>query len=75
MDISRREEVTHRLRIGERIAEIRKAKGLSQNKLARLTGIDSSTIGRIELGKINAGIESICKIAEVLDSRLDFVPV
>lgn len=41
MDISKREEVAHRLRIGERIAEIRKAKGLSQNKLARLTGIDS----------------------------------
>lgn len=51
MDISKREEVAHRLRIGERIAEIRKAKGLSQNKLARLTGIDSSTIGRIELGR------------------------
>ena len=66
---------SERLRIGMKIAETRKAQGLSQNKLARLTGIDSSTIGRIELGKINAGIESICKIAEVLDSRLDFVPV
>ncbi|MCF0256591.1 MAG: helix-turn-helix transcriptional regulator [Bacteroides heparinolyticus] len=34
-----------------KIAETRKAQGLSQNKLARLTGIDSSTIGRIELGR------------------------
>lgn len=66
-------EVNHKRRIGKRIAELRKERGLSQIKLAQLTGIDSSNIGRIELGKYNPGLETLCKIADVLGVTLDFV--
>lgn len=68
------EQMDHRVRIGKRIAEMRKALGISQAKLAQLTGIDSGYIGRIELGKIPAGIENLSKIGDVLGMQLDFVP-
>ena len=65
--------VDHKKRIGKRIAELRKERGLSQNKLAQLTGIDSGNIGKIELGKFNPGLETLCKIGEVLGRQIDFI--
>ena len=62
-----------RLRIGKRIAEIRNEKGISQAKLAELTGIDSGHIARIELGKYSTGIDILSKIAEVLNYKVDFI--
>lgn len=62
-----------RERIGKRIAEIRKAKGLSQAKLAELSGIDLGHIARIELGKYSTGIDVLTKIANALGYVLDFV--
>lgn len=61
-----------RERIGKRIAEIRKAKGLSQVKLAEAAGIDPGHIARIELGKYSTGIDVLSKIAEALGMVLDF---
>lgn len=63
----------NRERIGKRIAEIRKSKGLSQAKLAEAAGIDSGHIARIELGKYSTGIDVLSKIAEALGYRLDFM--
>lgn len=65
--------VDHKKRIGKRIAELRKERGFSQNKLAQLTGIDSGNIGKIELGKFNPGLETLCKIGEVLGHQIDFI--
>ena len=61
------------MRIGKRIAEIRKEKGISQAKLAELSGIDSGHIARIELGKYSTGIDILCRIADALDYSIDFV--
>lgn len=61
-----------RERIGKRIAEIRKTKGLSQVKLAESAGIDPGHIARIELGKYSTGIDVLSKIAEVFGMVLDF---
>lgn len=62
-----------RERIGKRIAEIRKEKGISQAKLSELTGIGSGHIARIELGKYSTGIDTLAKIAEVLGYEIDFI--
>lgn len=62
-----------RERIGKRIAEIRKSKGISQSKLCSLTGIGSGHIARIESGKYSTGIDVLSKIATALDCRLDIV--
>ena len=66
-------EINHKVRIGKRIAELRKERGLSQFRLAQLTGIDSSNIGKIELGKFNPGLETLCKISEALGCQIDFI--
>lgn len=62
-----------RERIGKRIAEIRKQKGISQAQLSELTGIAPGNIARIELGKYSTGIDLLSKIAQALNYRIDFV--
>lgn len=69
------DSIDHKARIGKRIAELRKERGLSQFKLAQLTGIDSSNIGKIELGKISPNLETLARIGAVLGFMLDFVPI
>lgn len=68
-------EINHKVRIGKRIAELRKERGLSQAKLSQLANIDSANIGRIELGKYNPGLETLCKIADAMGVTLDFLPL
>lgn len=62
-----------RKRIGKRIAEIRKSKGLSQAKLAELTDIAPGNIARIETGRYSTGIDLLSKIADALGYKLDFI--
>lgn len=62
-----------RERIGKRIAEIRKSKGVSQAKLSELTGIAPGNIARIETGKYSTGIDLLSKIADALGYKLDFI--
>lgn len=65
--------MNERERIGKRIAEIRKSKGLSQAKLAELTCIAPGNIARIETGKYSTGIDLLSKIADALGYKLDFI--
>lgn len=67
------ENLNERERIGKRIAELRKQKGLSQAKLAELAGIDPGHIARIELGRYSTGIDILAKIGYALDCRIDFI--
>ena len=62
-----------RERIGKRIAEIRKKKGISQAKLAELTGMAPGNIARIETGKYSTGVDLLSKIANALDYKLNFI--
>lgn len=65
--------MNERERIGKRIAELRKRRGLSQAKLAELAGIDPGHIARIELGRYSTGIDILAKIGYALDCRIDFI--
>jgi len=58
-------------RIGRRIAEIRKEKGVSQFELSDLTNLTSSYISYIENGRKKPSLESLVRIAEALDVTLD----
>ncbi|MDY6920846.1 MAG: helix-turn-helix transcriptional regulator [Pseudomonadota bacterium] len=51
---------------GEKVRQARKAKGLSQEALADLAGIDRSYMGHIERGDQNVTITKIYQIAEAL---------
>ena len=51
---------------GESVRIIRQLQGLSQNRLAELTGIPQSTISAIENGRIRLGVERAKVLARAL---------
>ena len=56
--------------IGQRIRNYRTKQGLSQEKLAELSGCHPTYIGQLERGEKNATLESIEKIAAALNISL-----
>ena len=58
----KRVEVT----VGESVRIIRELQALSQNELARMTGIPQSTISAIENDRVKLGVERAKKLARVL---------
>lgn len=54
-------------KIGVRLKELRKLKGLSQEKFAFECNLDRTYIASIEQGKRNVSIENIEKIAKALN--------
>ena len=54
--------------MGEKIKELRENKGISQYRLAELTGINRSTINRYENGSIQKiSFDNLLKICEALE--------
>ena len=52
--------------VGESVRIIRELQELSQNELARLTGIPQSTISAIENDRVNLGVERAKVLARAL---------
>jgi|APLak6261660806_1056025.scaffolds.fasta_scaffold65615_1 transcriptional regulator with XRE-family HTH domain len=48
---------------GRRLAEIRKEKGIAQDKLALKCDMARSFVGEVERGKRNLSLKNICKFA------------
>ena len=61
--VKKRAEVS----VGESVRIIRELQGMSQNDLARLSGIPQSTISAIENDRINLGVERAKTLARVLE--------
>jgi DNA-binding Xre family transcriptional regulator len=62
-----------RVRIGQRIRELREKKRMEARDLALLTGIDAANLSRIEQGKYSTGIDILSRICVVLDAHLDLI--
>lgn len=62
-----------RLRIGERIAALRKEAGMTQTELAEKTGLQRSHIVRLEQGRYGATIDVLAAIAEAMGRQVDFI--
>lgn len=62
-----------RQRIGQRIADLRKQKGMTQQDLADITGNQRNHISRIESGKYSVGFDTLQTIAEALDADIRIV--
>lgn len=58
---------TYRLQVGNKIAELRKQKGMSQRDLAEAAGVTPANIANIENGKYSVGIDVLAKIAGALE--------
>jgi len=52
---------------GARVRTLRKEKGLSQEGLSNLAGIDRSYMGQIERGEINLTLTKIYQIVDALE--------
>jgi transcriptional regulator with XRE-family HTH domain len=55
---------------GRRVRELRKERGLSQEKLAELAGLHYTYVGGIERGERNPALVNIGRIAAALDVSL-----
>ena len=62
-----------RLRIGRRIAEIRKEQGMTQTQLADLCGLQQAHIARIETGRYSVGLDTLALIADAMGMKIDFI--
>ena len=58
-----------RVQFGLRLAEIRKSKGLSQERLALESGLARSYLGGVERGQRNIALLNIHRLADALGVR------
>jgi transcriptional regulator with XRE-family HTH domain len=54
---------------GERLRELRTERGLSQERLAELAGLDRNYIGQIERAERNVALVNIVRIAKALETE------
>lgn len=64
---------TERKRIGARIATLREARGLSQEQLAEMAGINRVTLTNAELGKFSIGFDVLTKLSLALGCTVDLI--
>ena len=62
-----------RKRIGQRIGALRYQKGITQQALADMTGLQRNHISRIESGKYSVGFDTLQSIAQALGGTIDIV--
>jgi transcriptional regulator with XRE-family HTH domain len=60
----------NRLRIGQQLASAREAKGLTQQQVADLTGLQRPHIARAEGGRYNVGIDVLAKITAAIGAEI-----
>ena len=60
-------------RIGQRIAQLRKLSGMSQELLSERAGLQRTHVSRIEAGKYAVTLDTLTAIAQALGKRLAFV--
>lgn len=62
-----------RIRIGQRIRQMREENRMEAQELAKRTGIDAANICRIENGRYSVGLDILSKIAAALGKKVDFI--
>lgn len=64
------EKIANRLRIGQRIAEIRQQKGYSLRQLSEICGVTFQNLNKIENGKYNVSVDILYKVCKALEVEL-----
>ncbi|MFA5715075.1 MAG: helix-turn-helix transcriptional regulator [Candidatus Paceibacterota bacterium] len=65
------EKEYRRIRLAYEMAQMRKKKKMSQEILARKIGTTQSVVARMESGKQNFSVDTLSKIADAFDCKLD----
>ena len=73
MGMSSGNKQAERTRIGNKIRQIRKEKGIEAKDLARLAKIDAANLSRIEQGKYSVGLDILSKLASALGHHIAIV--
>jgi transcriptional regulator with XRE-family HTH domain len=58
------------LRLGAKVAKVRRSKGLTQERVEQLTGLHQGYLSRIEHGLILPGLETLVDLAKVFDTTV-----
>ena len=59
-----------RKELGNRIREIRKIKGLTQEELGEMANLSYKYVGELERGKVNVSLDSLVRISQALDIHI-----
>lgn len=59
-----------RKELGERIRELRKSAGITQEELGEKASLNYKFIGELERGQVNVSIDSLARIADALGVRI-----
>ena len=60
-------------RVGELIRKVRKEKGFTQKELGEKLGLTEATFNRYETGRQNLTLDTLQKIADVLEVRVNIL--
>ena len=63
-----------RKRMGQRIADLRREKGMTQQAIADGDGLQRCHVARIEAGRYSVGLDMLAAIGEAMDMEIDYVP-
>lgn len=64
------EKIANRLRVGQRIAEIRQQKGYSLRQLSEICGVTFQNLNKIENGKYNVSVDILYKVCKALEVEI-----
>jgi transcriptional regulator with XRE-family HTH domain len=70
--MSRKYNIDYKI-LSQRIKESRRIKGLTQERLAELTGLSSNFIAKIESNNSTISLQTLVKIANTLDISIDYL--
>lgn len=59
-----------KLSLGDRIKQLRKQKGFTQDQVAEAAGIDSKSLSRIECNRFNPAIDTLQGLAAALEVEI-----
>jgi len=61
------------VRTGKRVRDVRKNKGISRQRLSVLSGVSPRYLAQLEMGKGNISIGLLQRIADALETRIDWL--
>ena len=75
MDEAQREKINLEVSLIGRLIEAREKKGITQQKLADMSGMKQSAIARIEKLSATPKIDTMIRLLKPLGYKLDIVPI